>query len=79
MWSIEVSAIKAQISFELEMDCKIEEFLEISYSTDADLSGTQIEEQIKNPLEAIREDFFEKERILNFTSHIGKRNHRPQW
>ena len=26
VWSIEVSAIQAQISFELEMDCKLEEF-----------------------------------------------------
>ena len=31
VWSIEVSAIQAQISFELEMDCKLEEFLEMSY------------------------------------------------
>ena len=45
VWSIEVSAIQAQISFELEMDCKLEEFLEMSYDAGADLSGTQIQEQ----------------------------------
>ena len=47
VWSIEVSAIQAQISFELEMDCKLEEFLEMSYSAGVDLSGTQIQEQIR--------------------------------
>jgi len=47
VWSIEVSAIQAQISFELEMDCKLEEFLEMSYAAGADLSGTQIQEQMR--------------------------------
>lgn len=47
VWSIEVSAIQAQISFELEMDCKLEEFLEMSYDAGADLSGTQIQEQMR--------------------------------
>ena len=47
VWSIEVSAIQAQISFELEMDCKLEEFLEMSYSAGVDLTGTQIQEQIR--------------------------------
>lgn len=47
IWSIEVSAIQAQISFELEMDCKLEEFLEMSYDAGAELSGTQIQEQMR--------------------------------
>ena len=47
VWSIEVSAMQAQISFELEMDCKLEEFLEMSYSAGADLSGTHIQEQMR--------------------------------
>lgn len=46
-WSIEVSAIQAQISFELEMDCKLEEFLEMSYTAGADFTGTHIQEQIR--------------------------------
>ena len=44
VWSIEVSAIQAQISFELEMDCTLEEFLEMSYAAGADLSRTNIQE-----------------------------------
>lgn len=47
VWSIEVSAIQAQISFELEMDCKLDEFLEMSYAAGADLSGTNIQEQMR--------------------------------
>ena len=46
-WSIEVSAIQAQISFELEMDCKLEEFLEMSYAAGLDLTGTHIQEQMR--------------------------------
>ena len=47
VWSIEVSTIQAQISFELEMDCKLEEFLEMSYAAGVDLSRTQIQEQMR--------------------------------
>jgi len=47
VWSVEVSAIQARISFELEMDCKLEEFLEMSYAAGADLTGTQIQEQMR--------------------------------
>ena len=47
VWSIEVSAIQAQISFELEMDCKLNEFLEMSYAAGMDVSGTQIQEQMR--------------------------------
>lgn len=32
VWSIEVSAMQAEIDFELEMDCKLDEFLEKSYA-----------------------------------------------
>ena len=47
VWSIEVSAMQAQISFELEMDCRLDEFLEMSYAAGVDLSGTQIQEQMR--------------------------------
>ena len=47
VWSIEVSAIQAQISFEIEMGCKLEEFLEMSYAAEADLAGTDIQEQMR--------------------------------
>ena len=47
VWSIEVSAIQAQISFEIEMGCKLEEFLEMSYAAGADLAGTDIQEQMR--------------------------------
>lgn len=47
IWSMEVSAIQAQISFEIEMGCKLEEFLDMSYAAGADLSGTDIQEQMR--------------------------------
>ena len=47
VWSIEVSAIQAQINFENEMGCKLEEFLEMSYAAGADLAGTDIQEQMR--------------------------------
>lgn len=47
VWSIEVSTIQAQMNFKLEMDCKLEEFLEMSYVAGADLSGTHIQEQMR--------------------------------
>lgn len=47
VWSIEASAIQAQVNFELEMDCRLNEFLEMSYAAGADLSGTHIEEQMR--------------------------------
>ena len=47
VWSIEVSAIQAQISFEIEMGCKLDEFLEMSYAAGADLTGTDIQEQMR--------------------------------
>ena len=47
VWSIEVSAIQAEISFELQMDCKLEEYLELSYAAGGDFSGTNIQEQMR--------------------------------
>ena len=47
VWSIEVSAIQAQINFENEMDCTLSEFLNMSYEAGADLSGTEIQEQMR--------------------------------
>ena len=47
VWSIEVSVIQAQINFENEMDCTLSEFLNMSYEAGADLSGTQIQEQMR--------------------------------
>ena len=47
VWSIEASVIQAQVSFELEMDCKLEEFLDMTYAAGADLAGTQIQEQMR--------------------------------
>ena len=47
VWSIEVSAIQAQINFENEMDCTLSEFLNMSYEARADLSGTEIQEQMR--------------------------------
>ena len=47
VWSIEASVIQAQVSFELEMDCKLEEFLDMTYAAGADLAGTHIQEQMR--------------------------------
>jgi len=47
IWSIEVSTMQAQMNFEMQMDCKLEEFLEMTYAAGVDLSGTNIEEQIR--------------------------------
>lgn len=47
VWSVEASVMQAKINFELEFDCDIEEFLELSYAAGADLSGTNVEEQMR--------------------------------
>lgn len=47
VWSMEVSAIQAQMNFELEMGCSLAEFLEMSYNAGMDFSGTDIQEQIR--------------------------------
>ncbi len=48
VWSIDVSTLQAQVSFELEMDCKLEEFLEMSYEAGANFTGTHIHEQMRS-------------------------------
>lgn len=47
VWSIEVAAIQNQVSLELEMDCNLNNFLEMSYASGADLSGVRIQEQMR--------------------------------
>ena len=47
VWSIEVAAIQNQVSLELEMDCNLDNFLEMSYASGADLSGVRIQEQMR--------------------------------
>lgn len=47
VWSIEVSAMQAQIDFELEMDCKLDEFLEKSYAAGMEKNATKIQEQMR--------------------------------
>ena len=47
VWSIEVAMTQTQMNFELEMDCALGEFLEMSYIAGADLMGTQIQEQMR--------------------------------
>ncbi len=47
VWSIEVSALQTQMNFELEMECNISEFLEMTYEAGVDFAGTQIQEQIR--------------------------------
>lgn len=47
VWSLEISAIQAQMNFEFEMGSKLDEFLGMSYAAGADLTGTDIQEQIR--------------------------------
>lgn len=47
VWSIEVAAMQAQMDFEAEMDCKLDDFLNKSYQAGADLAGTEIQEQMR--------------------------------
>ena len=47
VWSIEVAMTQTQMNFELEMDCGLGKFLEMSYIAGADLMGTQIQEQMR--------------------------------
>lgn len=47
VWSIEVSMEQAKLGFESEMECKLEEFLEMSYVAGFDLSNTNIEEHMR--------------------------------
>ena len=47
VWSIEVSAIQAEMNFEIETGCKMTEFLDMSYAAGFDLKGTDIAEQAR--------------------------------
>ena len=47
VWSIEASVLQTKINFEREFGCGIEEFLDMSYAAGADLSGTNVEEQMR--------------------------------
>ena len=47
VWSIELSALHAEMKFELEMGCKLNDFLEMSYEAGLEFSGTQIQEQVR--------------------------------
>jgi len=47
VWSIEAAVIQARLNFELEFECTIEDFLELSYAAGADLTGTNVESQMR--------------------------------
>ena len=47
VWSVEVSMAWTNMNFEAEFGTKIDEFIEMSYCAGADLTGTDIEEQIR--------------------------------
>ena len=47
VWSVEASIEQAKLGFESEMECKLEEFLEMSYIAGFDLSNTNIEEHMR--------------------------------
>lgn len=47
VWSLEVSAIQAEMNFEFETGCKMAEFLDMSYAAGFDLAGTDIAEQAR--------------------------------
>lgn len=47
VWSVEASMEQAKLGFESEMECKLEEFLEMSYVAGFDLSNTNIEEHMR--------------------------------
>ena len=47
VWSIEESTVQAQLSFELEMDCKLSEFLGATCDAGVDFSGTELQEHLR--------------------------------
>ena len=47
VWSIDVSVTRTQMNFEIEFGVGIEEFLDMSYAAGADLTGTDIEAQMR--------------------------------
>ena len=48
VWAVEASMLQAKINFELEFECEIDEFLDMSYAAGADLSGTDIEDHARS-------------------------------
>ena len=47
IWSVEVSLNSVKSKFENQFECDLETFLELSYAAGADLTGTQIQEQMR--------------------------------
>lgn len=47
VWSIEASTARTQMNFEIAFGMEISEFLDMSYAAGADLSGSDIEEQMR--------------------------------
>ena len=47
VWSVEASVARTQMNFEIAFGMGISEFLDMSYAAGADLSGTDIEEQMR--------------------------------
>jgi len=47
VWSVEVSAARTEMNFETVFGINISEFLDMSYAAGADLSGTDIEGQMR--------------------------------
>jgi len=47
VWSVEAAVIQTRLNFELEFESTIEDFLELSYAAGADLTGTDIEGQMR--------------------------------
>ena len=45
--SIEISTIQANVNFEREFECKLEDFLDMSYAAGADLSGINIQDHMR--------------------------------
>ena len=47
VWSIEASVAQVNTNFEIEFECRIDEFLDMCYAAGADLTGTNLEEQMR--------------------------------
>ena len=47
VWSVEAAVIQARLNFEFEFGSSIEDFLDLSYAAGADLTGTDIEGQMR--------------------------------
>jgi len=47
VWNVEVATMQCEEDFKKEMDCSIEEFLDMPYKVMEDLNGSTIEKQMK--------------------------------